>query len=195
MQKLYFCGMVKFNAFEKSIDFSFWKEICEKYGKPQQVCRGEYFVHSGVVMKNVGWILSGGFKHSLTASDGSNKTVGFVFADSILANYESVMLAKKMQTDIIALEDSEVIVAPAKILRERLLCDPTLHTRFIQALFEQLYEQFLDFYRYTPEQRFTRLLERCPLIVNLVPYSEIASYLNISRRQFQRIRDKLTSKD
>lgn len=183
--------MVRFNAFEESIDFSFWKEVCEKHGKPQQICRGEYFVHSGEVMKNVGWILSGGFKNSLTASDGSIRTVGFVFADSILANYESVMLDKKMQTDIVALEASEVIVAPAKIMRERLLCDPTRHTQFIQALFEQLYEQFLDFYRYTPEQRFTRLLERCPQITSFVPYSEIASYLNISRRQLQRIREIL----
>ena len=83
--------MVRFNTFEESIDFSFWKEVCEKHGKPQQICRGEYFVHSGEIMKNVGWILSGGFKNSLTASDGSNRTVGFVFADSILANYESVM--------------------------------------------------------------------------------------------------------
>lgn len=184
--------MVKFNAFEKRIDFSFWKEICEEFGERRSICRGEHFVRIGEMMRKVGWIVSGGFKHCLIASDGTVKTVGFVFGPTILANYESVILGNPMQTEILALEDSEVLEIPAEIIRERLICDPTLHTRFLQALFEQLYEQYLDFYRYTSEQRFHKLLERCPQIIDLVPYTEIASYLNISRRQFQRIREKNT---
>ncbi len=186
--------MVRFNDFEKTLDLSVWKELCEKYGKPQQICRGEYFVHSGEVLDKFGWIVSGVFKHTLTASDGIVKTIGFTFSDTLLSNYESVMYSKKMRTDIIALEDSELLVAPADVMRDKLLGDPTLHTQFIQSLFDQLYECFLDFYRYSPEQRYKKLLERCPQIINIVPYGDIASYLNISRRQFQRIRYNMDSK-
>lgn len=46
--------------------------------------------------------------------------IGFSLDDSLLIDYESVMHTTKMRTDIIALEDSEVIVAPAKIMREKL---------------------------------------------------------------------------
>lgn len=49
--------MAQFNAFEEAIDFSFWKELCEKHGKPQLFRRGEYFVRTGEVLKNVGWIV------------------------------------------------------------------------------------------------------------------------------------------
>ena len=57
--------MAQFNKFENAIDFSFWKDICEMHGKLLHYRRGDCFVHSGEVLRNVGWIVSGAFKHSL----------------------------------------------------------------------------------------------------------------------------------
>ncbi len=57
-------SMAQFNAFEEAVDFSFWRELCEKHGTLRHYRRGEYFAHTGEVIKNVGWIVSGGFKHS-----------------------------------------------------------------------------------------------------------------------------------
>jgi len=184
-----------FNAFEQAIDFSFWKELCEKYGEPRHFSKGDYFVHAGDVLKQAGWILSGGFKHSLVDSSGNQKAVGFVFEGSVLANYLSAMLGKQMPTDIIALEDSEVLIIPARLLRERLLLDPTLNTRFVQALFEQSYEHILNDYRYTAEQRYIQLYKRYPRIFDIVSLGEIASYLNILRRQLHRIRENAGLED
>ncbi len=181
--------MPQFNAFEDAVDFSFWRELCEEYGQRQHFCRGDYFVRSGEILKHVGWILSGGFRHSIIDSSGNRKSVGFVFENSVLANYISCMMGKPMHTDIIALEDSEALVVSSRYLRERLMLDPTLHTRFVQALFEQAYVMILNDYRYTPEQRYHQLIERYPRILSLVPLGEIASYLNISRRQLHRIRE------
>ncbi len=41
-------------------------------------------------MEYVRRVVSRGFKYSLTASNGIDKTIGFALADSILINYESV---------------------------------------------------------------------------------------------------------
>ena len=60
----------------------------------------------------------------------------------------------------------------------------------MMGLFEQQYDQFLDFCSHTPAQRYLRLLDRYPRITEIASYGDIASYLNISRRQFQRIREK-----
>lgn len=185
--------MEHFNKFKRGIDSSFWREVCEKFGNRQRILRGEYFVHSGEIMRNVGWIFSEFFKHSLTASDGSKKTVGYITNNSLLADYDSIMFSKEMKTDVIALQDSDVIVAPANIMRDWLLCDPTLHTRFLQNLFEQFYTLFFDVYRYAPEQRFHLLMKRYPKIMNIVPLGEISSYLNISVRKLQKIRDYVVS--
>lgn len=185
--------MAQFNAFEKALDFSFWREICEKHGELHRYRRGEYFIHTGEVLKNVGWIEKGGFKHSLIDNDGNRKTVGFVFEESVLANYISATHGKPMPTDIIALEDSEVMVVPAQIIRERLMGDPTLYIKFLDALFEQAYGHVLNDYRSTPEQRYLQLIARYPHLFEIVSLGEIATYLNISRRQLHRIRESIAA--
>lgn len=183
----------QFNAFEEAIDFSFWRELCEEHGELRHFRRGEYFARTGEVLKDAGWIVSGGFKHSLIDNSGNAKTVGFVFEGSVLANYISSMHGKKMPTDIIALEDSDVLVIPASLIRERLMFDPTLYIKFLDALFEQAYEQVLNNYRSTPEQRYRQLLRSYPRLFEVVPLGEIASYLNISRRQLHRFRETIAS--
>ena len=137
----------------KPVDFSLCKEIFEKFGERRLIGRGEYFARSGEVMEYAGWIVSGGFKYSLMSSDGDNRVIGFSLDDSLLIDYESVMHFTKMRTDIIALEDSEVIVIPAKILREKLNRDHKLNINLMMGLFEQLYDHFLEFCRHTPAQR------------------------------------------
>lgn len=183
----------QFNAFEEALDFSFWRELCEKHGTLRHFKRGEYFARTGEVLKNAGWIVKGGFKHSLIDNSGNAKTVGFVFEGSVLANYISSMHGKKMPTDIIALEDSDVLVIPASLIRERLMFDPTLYIKFMDALFEQAYGLVLNNYRSTPEQRYRQLLARYPRLFDLVSLGEIATYLNISRRQLHRIREAIAA--
>ena len=185
--------MEKFNAFERDIDFAFWKEICESQGELRHYRRGEYFVHSGESLKHCGWIQSGGFKHALTDSEGNLKTVGFVFRNAVLANYSVIMSGDPMPTDIIALEDSDVMVVPTKIIREYLECNPELHLCLVQSLFCHAHRAILNGYYYSPLQRYLQLIERFPRILELVSLGEIASYLNISRRQLHRFRETSSS--
>ena len=181
--------MEKFNAFERDIDFAFWQEICESHGELRHYRRGEYFVNSGDGLKYCGWIRNGGFKHALSDCDGCLKTVGFVFSNAVLANYSAIMSGGPMPTAIIALEDSDVMVVPTKVIREYLESNPEFNLRFVQSLFSQAYGIILNGYYYSPLQRYRQLVERFPRILELVPLGEIASYLNISRRQLHRFRE------
>ncbi len=42
---------VQFNAFENALDFSFWRELCERQGTLRHFRRGEYFAQTGEVLK------------------------------------------------------------------------------------------------------------------------------------------------
>lgn len=181
--------MARFNYFEDAVDFSVWKEMFEQYGTICHFKRGDFFVHSGNVLQQVGWILSGSFKHSLIDNAGNQKAVGFVFEGSILANYLSLMLGKKMATDIIALEDSEVLVIPVEMMRNQIDKDHHFHLHLVQSLFSQAYNHILNDYRSSAEKRYYQLIKRYPRILDLVSVGDIASYLNISRRQLHRIRE------
>ena len=122
------------------------------------------------------------------SSDGNNRVIGFFLDDSLLIDYESVMYFTKIRTDIIALEDSEVIIIPAKIMRERLNHNHELNMNLMMGLFEQLYDQLLEFFSHTTAQRYLQPIDRYPRITEIASYGDIASYLNISRTQLQRVR-------
>ena len=57
------------------------------------------------------------------------------------------------------------------------------------GLFEQLYDQFVEFSYLTPAQRYVRVLDRYHRITEIASYGDIPSHLNISRHQFQRIKE------
>ena len=80
-------------------------------------------------------------------------------------------------------------VTLTKIMRERMNCDHELNMNLMMVLFEQLYDRLLEFINLTPAQRYLRLLDRYPRITEIASYGDIASPLNISRRQLQRIRE------
>ena len=65
--------------------------------------------------------------------------------------------------------------------------DHELNMSLMMVMFEQLYDQFSEFCSHTPAQRYLRLLECYPRITDIASYRDIAPYLNISRRQLQRI--------
>jgi CRP-like cAMP-binding protein len=181
--------MSGFNAFEKSIDFSLVRELCCNEGTLTRYRKGEHFATAGEIIKRVAWIKTGSFRHSLIDHDGTEKSVGFVFSGSMLANYISAVMKRPLPTSITAIEDSEVYEVAVSRFRELLFNDPTFSLTLAQGLFAQAYEIILDRYRNTPRQNYELLLSRCPKLFELVPLNEIASYLNISRRQLHRWRN------
>lgn len=85
------------------------------------------------------------------------------------------------------LENSEVLEIPVSIIRDHIVNDPTLNLKLAQELFAQAYESILDNYRYSAQQRYELLVRRCPRILDTATVGDIASFLNISRRQLHRI--------
>ena len=60
-----------------------------------------------------------------------------------------------------------------------------------EQLFFQTYTRYLDMYRLTPEERYDKLLERYPEVLQFISLKEIASYLNITPVHMSRIRSKI----
>lgn len=124
----------KFNEIHP--DLSLCNEVFEKLGEGRLISRGEYFARSIEVMEYAGWIVTEGFKYSLMSSDGNYRVIGFSLYESLLTDYESGMHSTKMLTDILALEDTEVIVIPAKIMREKLNHNQELNINLMMGQFE-----------------------------------------------------------
>ena len=55
-----------------------------------------------------------------------------------------------------------------------------------------VYERYLDFYRYSASERYSKLLARCPQVVQMLSLKDIASFLNITPTHLSRIRKEIT---
>ena len=61
-----------------------------------------------------------------------------------------------------------------------------------EALFEMVYMRLLESYCDTPEQRYVKLMQRCPNLKEKVPLKEIASFLGVTPETVSHIRKKLS---
>ena len=62
----------------------------------------------------------------------------------------------------------------------------------VEALFEMVYMRLLESYCDTPEQRYVKLMQRCPNLKEKVPLKEIASFLGVTPETVSHIRKKLS---
>lgn len=63
-----------------------------------------------------------------------------------------------------------------------------------EELFVEMYGRLLQFYCDTPEQRYIKLLQRCPNLPQYITLKEIASYLGVTPETISKIRRKLRHK-
>jgi hypothetical protein len=77
---------------------------------------------------------------------------------------------------------------PGAKIREHFASHSNLVAAASIVMLEEAYRRYLDVHTLTPLERYQRLKKRVPALDELVPVQELASYLSVSRRQFQRLR-------
>lgn len=185
--------MANFNPYIDKIDMDFWRELCAKEGKLCLYKKGDYFLHSGDITRNVwGFIKKGYFKYSVTDSEGNTHITGFSFCDTPLGDYSSLVLKTPAVTDIIAATDAEVLVCNRNIVDELFEKDFKLHCVISDGFFHQTYDRFLNLYRQSAKERYIHILEYCPNILQNIALKELASYLQITPTYLSRIRKEIT---
>jgi len=131
-------------------------------------------------------------------TDGSDKTVQFLFENEGLTSFESFVNNTPSAFTIETIELSVVYLLPKQYviqLMEELSHEPDFLQMILQVstLRQTHYiNEFVSFIRDTPEERYQKLLSERPHIVQRVPQHYIASYLGVSTVHLSRIKSKLT---
>ncbi len=55
-----------------------------------------------------------------------------------------------------------------------------------------VYQNYLDLYRKTPEERYKEIMYKCPEILQILTLKELSSYLKITPITMSKIRRKIT---
>ena len=182
--------MTRLNDFMACPELAPISDYCLANGTVVKYAKGQSFVDEGSLCRYIAIVQSGYFKFSVVDNNGDECTTGFSFAGDIVADYVcSFLNSQPSPTSIVAGADSEVLRVPVSELRAYLdKANPEYISLTAKLLLKEAYRRYIDMHRFSPEERYLKLIRRVPGLLSLVPLRELASYLSVSRRQFQRIR-------
>ena len=134
-------------------------------------------------------------------NDGKDVTFQFFFENSTVASIESFRKECPSPVTVETIEPCSLWYIHKKDI-DKIIAEiseiPALRDKFIDAVFERMYDymqHFFSFIKDTPLQRYLNLVKVKPQIVQRVPQHYIASYLGISTVHLSRIKSKLAKEN
>lgn len=182
--------MARINEFMAQLDLQPLYDLCQNQGEIVNYRKGDCLVEEGSVCRYIGMVQSGYFKYTVVRSDGEVCVTGFSFAHELVTDYvRSFLYNKPAMVSIVAGCDATVLQVPIAHARPYMVeHNPAIIANVSSLLLQEAYSRYLSIHTLTPLERYRELLPRFHDVIDQIPYCEIASYLSVSRRQFQRIR-------
>lgn len=156
---------------------------------------GEYFCNAGEVCQKLAFVHRGAFSFLVITPDGEQYVKDFSLAGKFLTAYTSFITRQPAQISIRAESDSVLSVWSATVYHS--MGEQNLHwnqfgRKMAEYLFLRKEQRELSLLLESAEQRYLRLLQDFPQVLQAVPQYLVASYLGIQPETLSRIRRKLT---
>jgi CRP-like cAMP-binding protein len=168
-------------------------ELIKALFKEKKLSRGEHFLSAGEVCQQVGYIVKGIVYYGVN-TDGNEVIHNFASEGNFVSNYDSLIRRVVSVKDIVALEDTTMLVIAAQQL-EQFYAGVREGERFGRLLMEEVYtnaiKQILSFYNCDPETRYIEFIRQHPGLVQRIPQYYIASYVGIKPQSLSRIRKRI----
>lgn len=162
----------------------------------KQFAKNDYFLESGQIEKQIGFINKGSFKWYYINNKGDKVNFHFFLGNEFIVEYGSFLSQQTSEQYIQAMENSELILLPPydKILE--IYSKSHRWSEFGRKIAEKVYletaDRVKDFLYRDAEERYTRLIKHRPDIFQQVSLSNIASYLGIQPPSLSRLRKRIS---
>lgn len=188
--------MKEFNKYLKETDLNLIKEVCINKGRLTPFSRNEYFSRAGDVVAQVGFIKQGAFRYvCVNPSEEKEYSTGFAFEKEFVTDYPACIYKVPSEISIQAITSSEVYICNmqeiVQIFNENIDTQTQARNNAERILF-CVYQNYIDLYRKTPEERYKEIMCRCPEILQILTLKELSSYLKITPITMSKIRRKIT---
>lgn len=185
--------MKVFNEYLNLEGISTIRELFLEKGEVHQCQKNNYFIRQGQYQKTAGFIKSGGFRYLCYSTTGKEQIVGYSFENDFVVNYGAFQTQTLSVTDAQAIRNSVVYVLTFEEIQDFFINQDTtnLRARVAETFLADIYSRMLSLYCDQPEERYLKLLERYPQIVNEVSLREIASFIKMTPETLSRIRRKI----
>lgn len=158
--------------------------------------KGTVLLREGEVSNRYYFVIKGCIR-TYYVIDGEEKTTAFYMEAEALTP-ACVVNGRPSEYYVACTEDSVLLVADTELERQVFEKFPrfeTLCRRLSEELLAQNQAAFADFKNTSPEERYRRLLENKPRLVQRVSQQQLASYLGIRPESLSRIRKRIHKRD
>ncbi len=162
---------------------------------PIQTCdKGTYLLKEGQIARDAYFVITGCVRE-YRLLDGEEKTTEFYTENQSIANFSSMLNQSPSVINYVCAEETTLTILNAD-LEKKLY---SKHPRFesfcrdgVEQMMGQKQQQLAEYITLKPEQRYQKLQDERPDLINRVPQYHIASYLGIKPETLSRIRARLT---
>lgn len=186
--------MGQFNEYMERFNFSPLEKAFREKGRVRRYKKGEYFIHKGDRHVYIGFILSGTFRYTCTDNEGNEHVVAYNFENEPLGNYSVFQKKETAILDVQAVTNSTVYLLSYSEVSDyyNSNSEAQLQGRILgEELLYVAWNTIISAYKDSPEERYKKLLARCPNLPNLITLKELASYIMVTPETLSRIRKKI----
>lgn len=188
--------MDKFKQFLKNISSITDNEfaISIPYFTEQDLKKNEIFVMKGAVCRNIAFIINGTLRTYYINDKAEEITSCFCTENNLTTSYKSFILQQPSNLILQAIETTKLLVIDYENL-QKLYSNSEVWQTIGRAVAEREYivmEQYASILNNeTAKEKYLRLLNEQPNVLQKANIEDIASYLGVTRRTLSRIRQEI----
>jgi CRP-like cAMP-binding protein len=169
--------------------------VGQAFWKPRTIKKGDFFNMQSMVCNDLGLIVKGIFRiYYHDPKTDTDKNLFFFSENQFVVSFRSFISQKACWYYIEAMEDSEIVFISYKDLNG--LYEANANWAKFGRLLAELFFGYAqtrteEFVFFSHEERYLRLLEEHPNIVERIPAYHISSFLGITNPSLSRIRKRI----
>ena len=163
----------------------------------QKLDKGEFFLESGEIQKEMGFICQGLIRRYFINDQGNEITTGFTKEKEYITDYPAFIRQKPTKYFLQCLEPSIIVKLPYHTIQEsyKKFKNSEMQGRFIaEMVLTVLSDRVESFLFNTAEERYLKFIAENPDLMQRVSLTDLSSFLGIKRQSLSRIRNKMSKK-
>ena len=173
------------------------KAILQKHAILKKLRKRQYLLQEGDINKHTAFV-SKGMLRSYTVDDkGNERIIQFAPEGWFIGDLYSLITKEPSTQNIDAIEDSELILVSSEAQDHLQNVIPEFlkfNYQQVRGAYIALQKRLADMFTLSAEEKYTKLLNTYPDIVQRVPQHMIASYMGLTPETLSRVRKNISGK-
>jgi CRP-like cAMP-binding protein len=173
-------------------------EILKRFFIPKKLRKRQYVLNAGDVCQYLTFVEKGMLRSFTVDGEGREYVIQFAIEGWWVSDIGSFVSGKEALYNIEALEDCELLHLNKSGMDELLVKLPVME-RFFRILMQNnlvaLQRRVVAYMSLTAEEKYLKLMEVAPDIMQRASQQHIASYLSITPETLSRVRKKVSERD